>query len=1857
MHIKKISGDVSMSAALDGANRVRGGARKLVLTALCSLTLLTSHLSATAQAVGSPAPDLALAKITAMADRLAPRPTLLPGQSATRLADGTWLLLGGGANSAASADAISIDASGKATKLSATMLAARHGQAAAILPDGTVLVHGGVDRSGAVLDTAEVFDPATGKFSALSGLGLLPRAHHAATVMADGRLLITGGLGRGGSPATDVEVFDPTLRHVERFNVQLDGPRLRHVAALLPDTNVLLWGGTDARGRLVEHGSLYDAGSQRFSAVTSEGADSKAAALTGAATPLVLATQPAANSTAVPVSQRLMVRFNKRMNVASLNAGTVTLMGPSGPVRIKPVAVEGGVLLFVTAAQELLPAASYTLFIQGALDEFGQALPLVAIGFKTTSLGGNAASAPGLATATISAASPRSDLAAANASQAKAAAAKAQAHVDSAAEDDDDSWVPTELNYRDNWRSGRQGAASRTLPRNPVVRWALHGDPAFAKLTLADIQAGRIPKGPRIATGVTALAGQVLRLNGLPLKGVTLSIGSKRAETDSNGEFTLEALPSGHQVVVIDGRTADHGERHYGRFEYGIDLREGELNALPFVAWMSRLDTRHSVKLASPTVGLTVLKTPAIPGFELRLPAGSVIRDDQGKIVTELSMTAIPVDQPPIPLPKAYPAPMYFTIQPGGAHLVGLDAKSAKGAQLIYPNFSNYPAGMRVDFLDYDPRGRGWFKYGSGTVTSDAKQVVPDAGVAIYEFTGAYFVAPSNPAVKAPVGPPPDGCKACDPVDVFTGLYINESIDMTVQDILPISIQRTFRQGDNAVRAFGIGSTLSYDIFLTGDPVNFVYADLILSDGGSVHFDRVSAGNAFSDAVFVSSSAVGSYHGAILVWDGVRGGWTLTLKDHTRMVFPMGDGNARAAALVAYTDRNGNTITMERDASANLTKISTASGRNIQLVYDTQNRVTQATDPLGRVVTYAYDASGRLSTFTDAAGNTEVYAYETFPVNPATSIGGVSSTHNMISVQDKRGKLKVVNLYDTNGRVIKQTYPDGRTSTLSYALTSITGVLNGVVQTYSIVSRADVTDERGTITRYALASNGYPTSVTRGLGLPEQQITVFVRDSVTNLLTSSTDALNRKTSYQYDTLGNVTKTTNLDGTAAAVATTFTYDPVLNLLNSTTDANNHTSLLTRDSLGNVTKVSDPLGHSTQIGYDSKGRVRTVQDALTHTAQLTYSGPDLSAMTDALNRTTALFTDGVGRVRSVRDPLGNPTYVNYDALDRAVSATDARGGVAARSYDGNGNVLSQTDQNIQSTAYTFDDRNRRLTQKDALNKQAQQTYEPGGNAAQVTDRKGQVSRTLYDGLGRPVSIGYGATTATPTTFKSTVALTWDGGDRLTKIVDSVSGTITRTYDGLDRLLTETTPQGAVTYTYDLAGRRKTMTVLGQPTVSYTWDDANRLTQISQAAGTSNANVVQTVTFAYDNANRRISTALPNGIVVAYAYDDASQLTGITYTTSSAVLIGTLTYGYDAAGRRTTVGGTLANVLPGTAVSATTFDVNNRLTKWGAQTLTYDANGNLLSDGSNTYTWDERDRLVKIVVSGSASTPLFKYDSLGRRISKTVGGVQTGYVYDGVNFVQEKSGSSVTANLITGLGADEWFARELSGNIRYPLSDALGSVIALTDTAQTTTTSYSYDAYGGTIRTGAVDTNSQQYTGRENDATGLYYYRARYYNPKLGRFISEDPIGWESGQTNGYLYVGGNPNRYTDPTGQFAMLLPFIPLITGTDLLIGAGLGGALIGLDKIFNKPPKDATDPNGAKAPGQPGAEEGFCGPKKGKPTWGRAPNGRGAGWIDSDGNVWVPTGPDSGSTGDAHGGPHWDVQKPGLISNLPQPAP
>jgi hypothetical protein len=246
----------------------------------------------------------------------------------------------------------------------------------------------------------------------------------------------------------------------------------------------------------------------------------------------------------------------------------------------------------------------------------------------------------------------------------------------------------------------------------------------------------------RAPTGTTALSGRILTLQDKPLANVTVSVGTVTSTTDTRGRFLLSGLPPGHRVLRVDGTSASSPGRTFGLHDIGVDLTDKATTVLPYTIWLSRLDTQHTVKFASPATHEVVVKTPAVPGLEVHLPAGTVVRDVNGKIVTELGITAIPVDRTPFPLPRSQ-VPSYFTVQPGSSYVF------PTGARVIYPNFTHAPAGTSMDFWHYDPEDKGWFVYGKGTVTKDGKRVEPNKGTEVYQFTGAMLITPNT-------DPPPD---------------------------------------------------------------------------------------------------------------------------------------------------------------------------------------------------------------------------------------------------------------------------------------------------------------------------------------------------------------------------------------------------------------------------------------------------------------------------------------------------------------------------------------------------------------------------------------------------------------------------------------------------------------------------------------------------------------------------------------------------------------------------------------------------------------------------------------------------------------------------------------------------------------------------------------------------------------------------------------------------------------------------------------------------------------------------------------------------------------------------------------------
>jgi len=1599
-------------------------------------------------------------------------PTLHAGEAATLLPDGRWLLSGGAENGVTLATLTLVDpVTNTNTLFAGSLNMPRQGHTATLLPDGTVLIVGGVGADNSILSQAERINLQTQQTLLITGAGFTPRAQHTATLLLEGRVLLVGGLSAQHRALSNAELWDPHTGTVDQLPIGLSTARYGHTAQTLSADPILIQGGKDQSGQPVTGSELYDPVQQKFSSLEDHGASLLPTSQSLQSPAQVQASLPMANANAVAVSSWISLRFSRPMAVTSLNNNSVTVIGPTGQITGAVTPVENGRVVFFVPTQELLPETHYSVFVSGSTDVSGTQLPLTGYSFTTLALTANVAST-GVNT------NPSSALN----GQTKPLAIPPGAVTASTGPED---WIPGPEHFTGDWRAKRQPSPLQDLPH---------------------LQA---------PSGVTALAGQVLLMNGNAAVGVRLKVGAQIATTDASGRFLLSGINTGNQTLRVDGSGANKPGRHYGLFDDLVDIfQDGKTQSLQYTIWLPRTDTQHAVSLPSPTTSEVIITTPFIPGLEVHIPQGTVIRDIDGKVVTSVSITPIPVDRTPFPLPT-HDIPVYFTIQPGSANLQAIDPKSFQAARIIYPNYNSRPPGSTMDFWTYDPVYKGWYVYGEGLVSANGKQVIPRDGVGIYEFTGAMVSVPSLAPARNPTAGGGNqwlGVASSDkaePVDTSTGLFTYPHTDLTVADTLPLTLTRTYLSEDTRSRAFGIGTNHVYDIFMVGDIFPYTYQDLILSDGERIHFNRTSTGTGYTDAVYQhNGSPLDRFQGATISWVNGTWPWLLKLKDGSKMWFPeaMGNTTPAQAAMTQTMDRFGNTLTLTRASNGNLQQVTSPNGRWISFTYDSSNRITQASDNMGRTVNYTYDSSGNLWTVTDANGGVETYTYD--------------SSHQMLTITRPNGNVLLSNSYDANGRISQQTlgYGSPVAGTYQFAYT-----LSG-----SQVTQTDVTDPRGNIEHLAFNGAGYVTTNTYGLGLSEQQSYSLQRDTTTNQVTSVTDALGRVTGYIYDSVGNLTSVIRMQGSSQAVTDSYTYDPTFNQLTSHTDGLSHTTNYSYDSLGRLTQITDPLGNAVKFTSDSQGRVTQITDPIGANTALSYSFADLVSISDPLGRTASYFTDSAGRILAITDAVGRRTLMDYDALDRKTKVTDPLGSVTSFAYDTNSNLLSVTDAKNGVHAYSYDARDRRVTYTDPLN--ATQSYGLDGlsNVTQWTARNGVIATYTYDALSRRTQSAFGQTLIgsgpSLTAPDATVAYTFDGGNRLTQIVDTQGGTITRSFDNLDHLLSETTPQGTVSYAYDAADRRTSMTVTGQPTVNYTYDVGSRLTNLSNGS--------QSAAFTYDADNRRATLTLPNGVIVSYGYDNAGQLINLNYAKGGTSL-GNLIYGYDNAGQRVQLGGSLARTnLPG-AVSATSYNAANQLTAWSGAALLYDANGNLTSDGSNTYTWDSRQRLSTLQGTTSGS---FSYDAANRRNQKTIAGQTTGYVFDGLNLVQELTGAvppTVQANLLTG-GLDEIFSRtEASGNTYSYLADAQGSTQTLTDSSGAFTTQYTYDPYGQTSSSGSASTNSQQYTGRENDGTGLYYYRARYYSPGFGRFISGDPISLAGG-INTYAYVNGSPTNNVDPLG---------------------------------------------------------------------------------------------------------------------------
>lgn len=803
--------------------------------------------------------------------------------------------------------------------------------------------------------------------------------------------------------------------------------------------------------------------------------------------------------------------------------------------------------------------------------------------------------------------------------------------------------------------------------------------------------------------------------------------------------------------------------------------------------------------------------------------------------------------------------------------------------------------------------------------------------------------------------------------------------------------------------------------------------------------------------------------------------------------------------------------------------------------YDNQSNVTTQTDALNHTRTFTYDNSGNRLTETDATG-TVTYSYNQFG--------------DVLTRTDQLNGL-VSNTYDTAGKLLTTSDALSNTTTLTYDA-------RGQLLT--------VTNARGKVTSFTYDGFGNLTQQRDG-----NNVTSFFFYDARGRLTKFRDGLSRSTQYGYDAVGRIKKITHPDLSFVS----FVYDLA----------------------GRRTSVTDERGNPTNSVYDGAYRLTAVTDALGQTTSYGYDAmSNLTSMVDALGRVTNYEYDDFNRLKKVIHPAAIPggtrlfESIAYDAAGNVTQRTDTAGRVSGFTYDDVDRTTSTTDADNKTTTFTYDALSRTTTVVDALNQHyllgydanGRRTsvtrgggtmtfqYDAVGNTTRRTDYNGTITNYSYDNLNRLTTINYSTRTAT---------YAYDPLNNLTR-ASNENGSVYIGYDNRYRVSSFSDPfYYGISYNYDAAGNRTKLKLNGASYANYTYDAVNRLTNLSDSAG-------QNFLHSYDAVNRLTARSAPNGITSAFTYDGLSRLTTLNHTAGGTSILGNVytyndahnistwtnssghhTYGYDLVDRLTSA----TNSSPpnesysydevGNRTSSHRSSIHNyqpfsRLTNTSTGTYSYDSNGNLLSKtdalGTTTFSWNEENQLRQVTLPNGL-TVSYKYDALGRRIQRaTSAGANERYVYDGQNVLLDLNADwSVANQYLNGPGIDNHLRQTNSvSGVHYFLTDHLGSTAGLTDPAGNVLEQIAYDSFGNS--TGSLRTR-YGYTGRERDPdTGLMYYRARFYDPQLGRFISEDPIGLAGG-INQFSYVSNSPQNRTDPSGLYEIdvhyyLTYFLALKTG-------------------------------------------------------------------------------------------------------------
>ena len=684
--------------------------------------------------------------------------------------------------------------------------------------------------------------------------------------------------------------------------------------------------------------------------------------------------------------------------------------------------------------------------------------------------------------------------------------------------------------------------------------------------------------------------------------------------------------------------------------------------------------------------------------------------------------------------------------------------------------------------------------------------------------------------------------------------------------------------------------------------------------------------------------------------------------------------------------------------------------------------------------------------------------------------------------------------YDTLGRVVAQIDPLGnRTETEYGRFGRVTAVIdpkgNRRETSYNLLGEVVLQkDEMNRDTSFDYDDLGrriktiFPPPTANSVA-PEQ-ITVY---NVQGLVAKEIDPLGHETLFEYDGLGRMVK--KIDALGGEMS--YTYSDRGNIL-SVNDPVNNTTTYGYDPFGRLVKETNQFGHSRTLTYSPGGLLTKKTDRNGRITEFTYNNYDEPTHEKWCSGITYLRTitsvyDGFGRLTSVADPSGTHAFV-YDNFDHVTKTTMTLAGLTPQV------VLDSTFDlgNRQLTSAVTIGTTKDYTKAFGYDANSQvtsivQQQQAGGNS--MTPKR--VEYTYNAARQRTAAKSYAATTATDQVFET--VFSYDGMGRLTDLTHKKASTVYADYD-------------------------------------ITWDAANRITDFDFTY--LNGGAAKTTDYGYDNTDQLKTAAYSNGFQTNESCD------------------------YDANGNRN--------------ANSFTVGVNNRLTSDGTFNYTYDNEGNRLTktrisnaaadDYKTEYTWDYRNRLAGVTLKNNSGVKkkelLYDYDHQNRLVRRKADNDGNGsidqtdiYVHEGYQIALQFSAASanLTATSLTkrylwGANQDELLADETaSSDVLWAATDHLGSVRDLLRLSGSTTSvanHLTYNAFGLLVSKSsatAADNTMFAYTGKWTDAvSNLQWNVNRWYDAPTGKWISEDPIGFDAGDVNLYRYVRNAPVELVDYLG---------------------------------------------------------------------------------------------------------------------------